>query len=132
MLNGMYLGLKKKFILENIEQIKSFSELDTFFEQPISSYSSGMRARLGFSIAFQLDPDILLLDEVLAVGDESFKKKSSNALKEKIRSEKTVVLVSHSPNQILKLCSRAVLIDGGKSVYTGKPKDVLDVYHSSY
>lgn len=77
LLNGMILGINKRTILNQMDQIHAFSGLNTFFDQPIKSYSSGMKARLGFSIAFQLDPDIFLLDEVLGVGDETFREKSS-------------------------------------------------------
>ena len=81
-LNGLILGLKKKYIENCVEEIKEFSGLEDFFEQPISSYSSGMKARLGFSIAFQLNPDVLLVDEVLGVGDEAFKRKTARFFKE--------------------------------------------------
>lgn len=129
-LNGLILGLKKKYIEDCMNEIKDFSGLEDFFEQPISSYSSGMKARLGFSIAFQLDPDVLLVDEVLGVGDETFKKKSGLVMKEKIRSDKTVVLVSHAQNTIRELCDRAVWIEGGISKAEGLVKDVLKEYNN--
>lgn len=128
-LNGLILGLKKKHIEDCMEEIKNFSGLEDFFEQPISSYSSGMKARLGFSIAFQLDPDVLLVDEVLGVGDETFKKKSGQVMKEKIRSDKTVVLVSHAQNTLRELCDRAVWIEGGISKAEGPVQDVLKEYN---
>ena len=130
LLNGMILGFKKQDIMQRMEEIHDFSGLENFFDQPISSYSSGMKARLGFSIAFQLDPDILLVDEVLGVGDEVFKQKSSKKMKEKIRSDKTVVMVSHSPGTINQLCDRAVWIEEGVSMAEGAAEDVLKEYHS--
>jgi lipopolysaccharide transport system ATP-binding protein len=128
MLNGLYLGLRKSEIKAKTDEIYEFSELEDFFDQPISSYSAGMRARLGFSIAFQLDPDVLLIDEVLGVGDESFREKSSNKMMEKIKSNKTVVIVSHSPSTIRDLCNRAVWIEKGISRAEGDPDQVLNAY----
>jgi lipopolysaccharide transport system ATP-binding protein len=128
LLNGMILGLEKRNILKQMDQIHVFSGLDSFFDQPIQSYSSGMKARLGFSIAFQLDPDIFLLDEVLGVGDETFREKSTRKMKEKILSDQTVVLVSHNPNTINELCDRSVWIENGISRAEGAPLDVLKEY----
>jgi lipopolysaccharide transport system ATP-binding protein len=130
LLSGMILGLKKRIILNQMDQIHEFSGLNSFFDQPIKSYSSGMKARLGFSIAFQLDPDIFLLDEVLGVGDETFRKKSNQKMKEKILSERTVVLVSHNPGTIKELCDRAVWIEDGISRSEGKAEDVLLKYNN--
>lgn len=130
LLNGMILGVKKSEILNHMEDIYEFSGLNSFFDQPIHTYSSGMKARLGFSIAFQLDPDIFLLDEVLGVGDETFKQKSSKKMKEKIRSEQTVVLVSHSLLTIKELCDRAVWIESGISRAEGKPEEVIAEYNN--
>ena len=130
-LNGMYLGIRKKDIVKKIDEIKEFSGLDDFFDQPIGCYSSGMRARLGFSIAFQLDPDVLLIDEVLGVGDDEFRKKSTEMMKEKIRSNKTVVLVSHSAATIKELCDKAVWIDAGNSIIEGETSEVLAAYSKS-
>ena len=130
LLSGIMLGMKKKFIQERIEEIRAFSELEDFFDQPISSYSSGMRARLGFSIAFQLDPDVLLIDEVLGVGDESFKSKSSKKIREKIASDKTVVVVSHTLSYLQELCNRAVWIEKGRTMAEGTTSDVMEEYKS--
>jgi lipopolysaccharide transport system ATP-binding protein len=127
-LSGMILGIGMRDIREKMEEIKEFSGLEDFFDQPVGSYSSGMRARLGFSIAFQLDPDVLLVDEVLGVGDEIFKEKSSKAMKDKIRSNKTVVLVSHSISTIQELCDRAVWIEGGVTRAEGKTEHVIKEY----
>lgn len=109
-LNGMFLGYTKKEILAKIDDIKEFSELGNFFDQPIKNYSSGMRSRLGFSVAMYLTPDILLLDEVLSVGDKEFRKKAEDEMHKKIHSEQTVILVSHSENQVKRLCDRVIQV----------------------
>ena len=102
-LNGMMLGASKKQMIASLERIKDFSELGDFFEEPIYTYSSGMHARLGFATALEVDPDVLLLDEMLSVGDSGFQHKSAEALKKRLKSGKTAVLVSHDPNTILDL-----------------------------
>jgi lipopolysaccharide transport system ATP-binding protein len=127
-LNGLILGFEKQEILDMMEEIHEFSGLGFFFDQPINSYSSGMKARLGFSIAFQLAPDILLIDEVLGVGDEAFRRKSSKKMKEKIRSNSTTVLVSHTPGTIKELCDRALWIEDGVTRASGSPDEVLLEY----
>jgi lipopolysaccharide transport system ATP-binding protein len=95
-LNGMMLGATKKEILSRMDEIVAFSELNAFFDEPVNTYSTGMRARLGFSVAFHLNPDVILLDEVLNVGDEAFRKKSTATMKDRICSDKMVVMVSHN------------------------------------
>ena len=127
-LSGMLLGLAKQEVEEKMADIRAFSELGDFFDQPINAYSSGMKARLGFSVAFQLNPDVLLIDEVLGVGDAEFKAKSSQIMREKIRSDKTIVLVSHSPGTIRQLCDRAVWIENGATRAEGETTEVLDRY----
>lgn len=127
-LNGLILGMEKQVITARLEDIKAFSGLEEFFEEPIGSYSSGMRARLGFSIAYQVDPDILLIDEVLGVGDEEFRKKSTQVMKERIRSDRTIVIVSHQAVTIRELCDRAVLIDQGRTLAEGSPEEILNAY----
>ncbi len=127
-LSGMLLGLHKRQVKERLEAIKEFSELGEFFEQPVQTYSSGMSARLGFSVAFQLDPDILLIDEVLGVGDDHFRAKSTAVMREKIRSNKTIVLVSHSEPTIRQLCDRAVWIEDGVTQAEGATDEVLREY----
>jgi lipopolysaccharide transport system ATP-binding protein len=130
-LSGMLLGLCRKDIEEKMDQIIAFSELQDFIDQPVKSYSVGMRARLGFSAAFHADPDILLIDEVLGVGDLEFRQKSSIAMKEKINSNKTVILVSHDISTIRELCDRVVWIDQGKTRCEGGVDLVLDAYKES-
>jgi lipopolysaccharide transport system ATP-binding protein len=128
MLSGLMLGLDKKAMREKIEAIKNFSGLGDFFEYPVHSYSAGMKARLGFSVAFQVDTDIILIDEVLGVGDESFKKKSSDAMRAKILSNQTVVLVSHNQQTLSELCTKIVWIENGMVQEVGDPRPVLDNY----
>lgn len=130
-LSGMMLGATKKEILSRMDDIVAFSELNGFFDEPVNTYSTGMRARLGFSVAHHLDPDVILLDEVLGVGDESFRKKSTDAMKERIKSEKTVVLVLHSVPLLKELCDRIVWIEAGRTQVQGKVSEVLGAYLNS-
>ena len=128
-LNGLVLGLKKKKILSEMDNIHSFSGLESFFDEPIKTYSSGMRARLGFSISLELIPDVFLIDEALGVGDESFKRKSTEKIKERFLSDKTVVLVSHDRNTIRELCDRAVWIEKGVTRAEGDVDYVFSEYN---
>lgn len=128
-LSGLLLGLRRAQIETRMEAIIEFSELGAFIDQPLSTYSSGMRARLGFSVAYQVEPDVLLIDETLGVGDEEFKKKSTAAMHARIQSDKTVVLVSHVPGTIRNLCNRAIWIDEGVTRAVGDVGEVLKAYH---
>jgi lipopolysaccharide transport system ATP-binding protein len=127
-LSGMLMGLRRREVEKRMDAIVEFSELGSFIDEPVRTYSAGMNARLGFSVAFQSDPDILLIDEVLGVGDVEFRKKSTDALREKIKSDKTVVLVSHTPQTVKELCNRAVWIDGGVTKAEGGTDEVLEQY----
>lgn len=127
-LSGMLLGFTRKEVESKLHNIVTFAALEEFIDQPVRTYSSGMRARLGFSVAFHLDPDILLIDEVLAVGDTNFRKKSLAVMKEKIRSDRTIVLVSHSAETIRQLCNRVVWIEGGVTRAEGDTRSVLKEY----
>lgn len=127
-LNGMMLGATRKEILLRMDEILAFSELKDFFDQPVNTYSTGMRARLGFSVALHLEPDVILLDEVLGVGDESFRRKSTEAMKQRIKSDKTVVMVSHQVPILKELCDRIVWIEDGKTRAQGAAPEVLDAY----
>ncbi len=127
-LSGLLLGLTLREIEEKMASIVSFAELEDFIEEPLQTYSSGMRARLGFATAFHVDPDLLLIDEVLGVGDAAFVKKSKAAMRRRIRSEKTVVLVSHSAGAIRSVCSRVVWIDDGRVAMDGDVEEVLEAY----
>lgn len=127
-LGGMLLGLRKSQIKAKLDAIIEFSQLGEFIDQPIATYSTGMVARLGFSVAFQVDPDILLIDEVLGVGDAEFSQKSARAMQEKIRSNKTIVFVSHNAIVIKQLCNRVVWIEDGVSKAEGETAAVLKEY----
>lgn len=131
LLSGMLLGMKLADINNKLEQIRVFSDLGDFFEEPVGAYSTGMRARLGFAVAIHADPDILLIDEVLGVGDESFKLKSQKAMREKIKANKTVVLVSHSMEAILELSDRVLWLKDGQSLACGEPQRIIDGYFAA-
>lgn len=128
-LSGMFLGLPRRSIKAKIPEIIEMSELGEVIDRPVSTYSAGMKARLGFSIAVQIDPDILLIDEVLSVGDRPFQQKSKAILHEIISSHKSVVIVSHSPEILESLCDRLVWIEDGVSKAEGEPDDVLRMYY---
>ena len=127
-LSGMLQGLSRREIKARLDEIQKYSELGDFFFEPVRTYSTGMRARLGFSISTIISPDVLLIDEALSVGDKHFKEKAERTMVAKIQSQQTVVLVSHSHHQIARLCDRAVLIEDGISMTSGEPKEVLDFY----
>ena len=127
-LSGILQGYSRKMIESKLDEIIEYSELGDFFFEPVRSYSTGMRARLGFSITTIISPDVLLVDEVLSVGDQHFKEKAERTMMQKIQSQQTVVLVSHSHQQIARLCDRAVLIDEGISFASGDPRKVLSIY----
>jgi len=129
-LSGLMLGMRRREIVGRLPAILEFSELGAFFEQPISSYSTGMLVRLGFSVAMQVEPDVLLIDEVLAVGDAEFQEKSGAALRARIHGGTTVVFVSHSDAQIRQVCNRALWIEHGRSVMQGEVDTVLAAYHA--
>ncbi|HVT31737.1 MAG TPA: ABC transporter ATP-binding protein [Rhodanobacteraceae bacterium] len=128
-LSGLMLGLRRRDIVARLPAIREFCELGDFFEQPIAAYSSGMVMRLAFSVAIQIEPDVLLIDEVLAVGDAEFQEKSGNALRERMGEGHTVVLVSHDEKQIAELCDRVLWIEHGKSVLEGPRDTVFEAYH---
>jgi ABC-type polysaccharide/polyol phosphate transport system ATPase subunit len=127
-LNGAILGLKKKEIEALYDSIVEFSELERFIDMPIKTYSSGMTARLSFSIAVNIQPDILMIDEVLSVGDEHFRKKSRRKLDEVRTSGKTIVLVTHSLNEIKNTCDRAICLYKGQLVFEGTGKEAVNFY----
>lgn len=127
-LNGLLLGKTRRYMLSRLESIKEFSELGDFFEQPVYTYSSGMNARLGFAVAMETDPDVLLIDEVLGVGDTRFQEKSRRAIEQKFTSEQTVVLISHDANTICQMCSRAIWIENGHAMAEGEVHVVSEAY----
>ena len=106
-----------------------FSEIGDFINAPIRAYSSGMIARLGFSVATAWEPEILILDEILSVGDEAFKEKSSHRMRSFLNGKTTVLLVTHSSEMIAELCTKAILLDQGKIVASGSGKDISAQYH---
>lgn len=115
-LNGLLLGLGKKQISRKVNNIIELADINQFIDEPVKHYSSGMRARLGFSIAYNVDADVILIDEALAVGDQEFKEKTSELIKEKIRSDRTVILVSHDMPKVKELCDRVIQIENGVSL----------------
>ncbi|WP_226661988.1 ABC transporter ATP-binding protein [Microbulbifer aggregans] len=121
---GMRISQAKSLVSE----IAEFGEIPHLMEQPVGTYSAGERARLGFSIAIRTNPDILLLDEILGVGDKQFKERSSKELKKRVNSEQTVVLVSHSIRTLRNLCDRVMWIENGRAKILGPTKEVLDSY----
>ena len=128
-LSGMLLGFSEKQVRERMEEIIEFSELGEFIEAPVRSYSSGMYSKLAFSITAILETDIMLIDEVLSVGDAKFKKKSYNKMKELIEDEnRTVIIVSHSAETIRKLCDRVLWIDAGEVRMFGETDVVMKEY----
>ncbi|MEW5914263.1 MAG: ABC transporter ATP-binding protein [Thermodesulfobacteriota bacterium] len=127
-LNGTILGLSKKEINRRFEQIVEYAGLGQFIEAPVRTYSSGMYVRLGFSVAVNVDPDVLLVDEVLAVGDEAFSHKCEDKLNEFKRAGKTICLVSHDLNAVKKFADEVVWLDGGVVAARGEPARVIDAY----
>lgn len=129
-LYGAVLGYPKDFIKEKYNEIVEFSELGDFINVPVKNYSSGMKARLGFSIATIVEPDILILDEVLAVGDAKFRKKSEKKVKAMFDSGVTVLFVSHSLEQVNRLCNCAILLEKGKLIAQGSVAEVSKIYEA--
>lgn len=128
LLAAMLQGSTRREAEGLLEEIKAFSELGDSFEEPVKTYSSGMRSRLGFSTALMTRVDVLLIDEVLSVGDAHFKQKAQDALKERITSEQTVVFVSHSDAQVRSLCNRAIWLHEAAVAAEGDTADVLKAY----
>ena len=127
-INGIMLGLTKREIQERFDEIVDFAELREFIDAPVKTYSSGMRARLHFAIATSVRPRILLIDEALAVGDQAFRIKSQARIEELLRAAGTLVLVSHSLEEIRRLCTRALWIEQGILKADGSVEDVVDEY----
>ena len=127
-LRGAMLGYTRKFMDEKYDEIIAFAELEEFQDRPFKQLSSGMKSRLGFSIACLVNPDILILDEVLAVGDAAFRKKSEHKMMEIINSGVTTILVSHSLDQVRRMCNKVLWLDKGKQMAFGETKEVCDKY----
>ncbi len=128
MLSAMLVGASREKALGFLEKIKEFSELGDSFEEPEKTYSSGMRLRLGFTTALMTEVDILLIDEVLSVGDARFRAKALAAMKKRIKSDQTVVFVSHAAGQVADLCDRVIWIEDGHIQQEGDPRTVLEAY----
>jgi lipopolysaccharide transport system ATP-binding protein len=127
-LNGSILGLKKREIDERFDEIIAFSELEDFIDTPLKRYSSGMSVRLGFSVAASLDPEILLVDEVLAVGDASFRQKCVQRIRELINNGTSIIFVSHNSWLVQSICELALYLDHGQVKCKGKTGEVIEVY----
>jgi len=127
-LYGALMGRKQHEIDNLIEEIKEFAELAHHFDRPLRTYSSGMKSRLGISVATAFNPDLLLIDEVLGVGDASFRKKSERRVKDMIKSSGTVIIVSHSQSFMLEICDRIVVMEAGKVVDVGEPSEMYKLY----
>jgi ABC-type polysaccharide/polyol phosphate transport system ATPase subunit len=127
-INGIMLGLTKREVAKRFDEIVEFAELRDFIDAPVKTYSSGMYMRLGFAVAINVDPDVLLVDEVLAVGDEGFTHKCLDKFGEFKRRGKTILLVTHSLSLVEKFCDEALWLDGGKVRGAGDPKRVIDAY----
>jgi len=129
MLNGVLLGLTRQEVRERTADIIEFSELGDFIEAPLRTYSSGMVVRLGFSIAVHLDPDILLVDEVLAVGDARFREKCLKRMEQFRHRGTTMIFVSHDTASVASISDRVALLDSGRLIEIGHPTRVIDAYH---
>ena len=127
-LNGAILGYSEEFLNAKYDEIVEFSELGTFIESPIRNYSSGMLARLAFSVATVIQPEILIVDEILSVGDAAFQEKSKRRMLGLMGGGTTVLFVSHSLEQIREMCSRVIWLENGRVKMQGKTKDVCDEY----
>lgn len=129
-ISSMLLGHRRSIAKENLNKINEFAELEDSFYEPVKTYSSGMRARLGFAVAITMHADVLLVDEVLGVGDAIFRQKAEKAILDKINSDQTVVFVSHSTSQVQRLCDRVIWLEQGKIYKMGEAKSVIEGYLS--
>ncbi len=127
-INGLMLGLTRRQIREREQRIIEFAELGDFIDSPVKQYSSGMFMRLGFAVAAEVDPDILLIDEILSVGDAAFQEKCMARIEEFRRNGKTIVFVSHALSTVEQLCNRALLLHEGRLVAEGPPSQVVESY----
>lgn len=130
LLSGMLLGFRYEDVKANLDKIIAFSELGEFIDKPVKTYSAGMKGRLGFSVALEMNPDVILIDEVLGVGDIKFREKSMAVMKEKLLSDQTIVLVSHSGQIVKNFCNRVIWIEDGISRMEGNSKEVVEAYEN--
>ena len=131
-LQGALLGHTKSFMKKHYDEIVEFSELNDFLQMPVKNFSSGMTARLAFSIATIVKPDILIVDEVLSVGDAAFKKKCSERIHNMIKDSATLLLVSHDNNTVRKLCEKAIWLRNGEMVMSGDSEEVCNAYEKYF
>jgi ABC-2 type transport system ATP-binding protein len=127
-LNGSILGFSREHVTRIFDEIVAFAELEEFIDQQVKYYSSGMYARLGFAVAVNLEPDVLLVDEVLAVGDENFQRKCLERVRRFQTEGRTIVLVTHSPDQVIQLCDRALVLDHGHPLHVGDTAEAVRVF----
>ena len=127
-LNGALLGYSKKYMETHFEEIVDFAELEKFLDMPIKNYSSGMRARLGFAIATTVVPDILIVDEVLSVGDVAFRKKCEQRMEQMLSTGTTLLFVSHNEKEVERMCQKAIWLNHGQIEMMGSAKDVCQAY----
>ena len=130
-INGAVLGLSRRQISRRYQEIVEFSGLGDFMEEPVKNYSSGMYVRLGFAVAVHTEPDVLLVDEVLAVGDEAFAHRGVRRIEELLAAGRTLLLVSHSLDLVAGLCDRVLWLDGGRQRMVGEPRRVIDAYRQA-
>jgi len=130
LLSGILLGARRSEVESKLGEIIEFSELDEAMDEPLKTYSSGMRARLGFSIAISLESDLMLIDEVLSVGDNAFRLKAMAAMKERVLSHQSAVFVSHSLRQVEQLCDRTVWLEGGRVRAVDTTSSVISAYRA--
>ena len=127
-LNGAILGHSKQYMREHFDEIVEFAELRDFLDSPVKNFSSGMAARLGFSIATMVQPEILIVDEILAVGDYAFQQKCNKRMEKMLSGGTTLLFVSHSAENVKKLCKHALWLNKGQTVMTGTSEEVCDAY----
>jgi len=127
-LSGAVLGMKKRDIDRHYDEIVAFSELERFISTPLKYYSSGMQVRLGFAVAAHLEPEVLLIDEVLAVGDAAFQRKCLRRMEEVTRGGRTILFASHNMDAIQSLCRKCILLENGTILAKGEPKEVVSTY----
>ena len=127
-LYGATMGYPRKYIQERYDEIVKFSELEKFIDVPVKNYSSGMKARLGFAIASAVEPEVLILDEVLSVGDAKFKKKSEQKIISMFDKGVTVLFVSHNTEQVRRICNKAIILDKGRLIAQGEVNEICDRY----
>ena len=131
-MNAAILGFSRNEVLGKIDQIVDFAELGSHIHEPVKNYSSGMVLRLGFSIAVHIDASIILLDEILGVGDEGFQKKSLNKIMSLINEGRTIVLITHDSSAVLRHCNRCLVLDSGRILFDGDTKTGVDHYSSLF